>query len=49
LQQYAYRITINPFVFLLAGGAAIAVTLLTVSFRSVRAALANPAKSIRTE
>jgi putative ABC transport system permease protein len=49
LQQYAYRITINPLVFLLAGGAAIAVTLLTVSFRSVKAALANPAKSIRTE
>ena len=49
LQQYAYRITISPFVFLLAGGAAIAVTLLTVSFRSVRAARANPAKSIRTE
>jgi putative ABC transport system permease protein len=49
LQQYPYRITINPFVFLLAGGSAIAVTLLTVSLRSVRAALANPAKSIRTE
>jgi putative ABC transport system permease protein len=49
LQQYAYRITINPLVFLLAGSAAIAVTLLTVSFRSVKAALANPAKSIRTE
>ncbi len=49
LQQYAYRITINPLVFLLAGGAAIAVTLLTVSFRSVSAAMANPARSIRTE
>ena len=49
LLQYPYRITINPLVFLLAGGAGIAVTLLTVSVRSVRAALANPAKSIRTE
>jgi putative ABC transport system permease protein len=49
LQQYAYRITINPLVFLLAGGAALAVTLLTVSFRSVKAALANPARSLRSE
>jgi ABC-type antimicrobial peptide transport system permease subunit len=49
LQQYAYRITINLLVFVLAGGAAIAVTVLTVSFRSVRAALTNPAQSIRTE
>jgi putative ABC transport system permease protein len=49
LQQYACRITINPLVFVLAGGAAIVVTALTVSFRSVRAATANPVKSIRTE
>jgi putative ABC transport system permease protein len=49
LQQYTYRITISPLVFLLAGAAAVAVTLLTVSFRSIAAARANPVKSIRTE
>ena len=49
LQQYTYRITISPLVFLLAGVAAVAVTLLTVSFRSIAAARANPASSIRTE
>jgi ABC-type antimicrobial peptide transport system permease subunit len=49
LQQYDYRIVIRPWVFVAAGGAAILVTTLTVSFRSVKAALANPAESIRTE
>jgi ABC-type antimicrobial peptide transport system permease subunit len=49
LEQYPYRITINPLVFLLAGGAAVLVTLLTVSFRSVAAARANPVNNIRTE
>jgi ABC-type antimicrobial peptide transport system permease subunit len=49
LQQYTYRITISPLVFLLAGVAAVGVTLLTVSFRSIAAARANPASSIRTE
>ena len=49
LQQYDYRIVISPLVFVAAGGAAIVVTALTVSFRSVKAAMANPAESIRTE
>lgn len=49
LEQYPYRITISPLVFLLAGGAAVVVTLLTVSFRSVAAATSNPVDSIRTE
>lgn len=49
LQQYPYRITIHPLVFVLAAGAAMAVTILTVSFRSVAAATANPAKSIGAE
>ena len=49
LEQYPYRITISPLIFLLAGGAAIVITLLTVSFRSIAAARANPVSSIRTE
>jgi putative ABC transport system permease protein len=49
LQQYDYRISIGPGVFVLAAAAAILITLLTVSFQAIRAALANPVKSIRTE
>ncbi|HVU93860.1 MAG TPA: ABC transporter permease [Puia sp.] len=48
LQGYAYRTTIPWSVFALAG-AALAITLLTVSFQAVRAALANPVKSLRSE
>jgi putative ABC transport system permease protein len=49
LQQYDYRIMISPVVFVIAGAAAIAITLITVSFQAVKAALANPVKSLRTE
>ena len=49
LQGYAYRTTIPWAVFALAGAAALVITLLTVSFQAVRAALANPVKSLRTE
>jgi len=49
LQGYAYRTTISWWIFAVAGAAALAITLLTVSFQAVRAALANPVKSLRTE
>ncbi|HYJ62926.1 MAG TPA: FtsX-like permease family protein [Parafilimonas sp.] len=49
LQQYDYRITINPFVFIIAGIAAIVITIITISFQSIKAAIANPVKSLRTE
>jgi putative ABC transport system permease protein len=49
LQDFAYKINIGWFVFVLAGLLAIAIALLTISFQSVKAALANPAKSLRTE
>jgi len=49
LQQYDYRISIGPGVFVLASAAAVLITLLTVSFQAIKAALANPVKSIRTE
>ncbi|MDB5086434.1 MAG: Duplicated orphan permease [Mucilaginibacter sp.] len=49
LQNYAYHITINWLVFAAAGVAAIVITLITVSFQSIKAALMNPVKSLRSE
>jgi putative ABC transport system permease protein len=49
LQEYPYRITIQWWVFVLAGLGAISIAFLTVSFQAVKAALANPIKSLRTE
>lgn len=49
LQNFAYRITISWWIFLLAGCIALCIALLTVSFQAIKAALANPVKSLRTE
>jgi ABC-type antimicrobial peptide transport system permease subunit len=49
LNGYVYRIIIGPVVFLVACGAVIMITLLTVSFQAVKAALANPVRSLRSE
>ena len=49
LQDFAYHIHIQWWVFVVAGILAIATALLTVSFQSLRAALANPVKSLRNE
>ena len=49
LEQYSYRINIGGEIFVLAGLLAIAIALLTVSFQSVKAAIANPVKSLRSE
>ncbi|NID09673.1 ABC transporter permease [Fibrivirga algicola] len=49
LQDFAYRVSIGWWVFALAGTLAIAIALLTVSYQSVRAALANPVNSLRAE
>ncbi len=49
LQEYALRINIEWWVFALAGFAAILITACTISFQSIKAALANPVKSLRTE
>jgi putative ABC transport system permease protein len=49
LQDFAYRIEIEWWVFALAGISALLVALLTVSFQSIKAALANPVKSLRNE
>ncbi len=49
LQGFAYRINITPVVFLIAGCSVIMITLVTVSFQAIKAAIANPVKSLRTE
>jgi len=49
LQDYAYRTTIQWWVFVAAGGLALLITLLTVGLHALRAARANPIKTLRTE
>jgi predicted permease len=49
LQNYEYRIEISWWIFLAAGISAILVAIITISFQSVKAAIANPVKSLRTE
>jgi putative ABC transport system permease protein len=49
LQDFAYRIDISWWVFIMAGLVAAVIALLTVSFHAIRAAIANPVKSLRTE
>jgi putative ABC transport system permease protein len=49
LQDYAYRIEISWWVFLAAGLAAVMIALITVSYQAIKAAVANPVKSLRTE
>jgi putative ABC transport system permease protein len=49
LQDFAYKISIGWWIFLIAGTIAILIALLTISFQAIKAALANPVKSLRTE
>jgi ABC-type antimicrobial peptide transport system permease subunit len=49
LQKYDYRTTITWWVFVAAISGALVITLLTVSFQAIKAAIANPVKSLRTE
>ena len=49
LQSFAYRITISWWMFALAGVAALFIALVTVSFQAIKAAVANPVKSLRAE
>jgi ABC-type antimicrobial peptide transport system permease subunit len=49
LQDYAYRITPGWWIFALAGIITVALTLITVGWKAVAAAMANPVKSIRSE
>jgi putative ABC transport system permease protein len=49
LQQYQYRSDISWWIFAVSGLGALAITLLTVSFQSIKAALMNPVRSLRNE
>jgi putative ABC transport system permease protein len=49
LEGYTYRITIGWAVFALAGVLAVFIAVLTVSFQAIRAAMANPVRSLRSE
>ncbi|MEO8713308.1 MAG: FtsX-like permease family protein, partial [Parafilimonas sp.] len=49
LQQYQYRTTLSWWIFIAAGIGALLITLLTVSFQAIKAAIANPVESLRTE
>jgi putative ABC transport system permease protein len=49
LQDFEYRTAISWWIFAIAGICALLLTLLTVSFHSIRSALTNPVKSLRTE
>jgi putative ABC transport system permease protein len=49
LTGYAYRITISWWMFLLAGFLAMVIALVTISVQALKAAMANPVKSLRTE
>ena len=48
LRGFAYRISITPQVFVVAGLSVMLITILTISYQSVKAAMTNPAKSLKT-
>jgi ABC-type antimicrobial peptide transport system permease subunit len=49
LQDYEYRVSLSWTVFALAGSLSFLIAILTVSFQAVKAAVANPVRSLRTE
>jgi ABC-type antimicrobial peptide transport system permease subunit len=49
LQKYDYRISIGPGVFIAAALGALLITIITISFQAIKAAVANPVKSLRSE
>ena len=49
LESFAYRITINPLLFLLGGFVALTIALLTISYHTIRSARSNPVDSLRYE
>ena len=49
LQNFSYHIDISWWVFLLAGSIAAAIAMLTISYQAIKAAFANPVKSLKTE
>jgi ABC-type antimicrobial peptide transport system permease subunit len=49
LQNYAYRIDLNIWIFLTAGGIAVLIAMITIAVKTIKAATSNPVKSLRTE
>jgi len=49
LADYQYRVNIQWWVFAMAGSLSVVIALVTVSYQAIKAAVANPAKSLRTE
>lgn len=49
LNNYAYKIAISWWMFALAGGIVIVIAAVTISFQSIKSALANPAANLKTE
>ncbi|MDO3629061.1 ABC transporter permease [Mucilaginibacter sp. BT774] len=49
LQDFAYKIGINWWVFVLAGGVSIIIAFITISFQAIKSALTNPVKTLRSE
>jgi hypothetical protein len=49
LQNYDYHADVAWWIFIITGAGAMIITLMTVSFQSIKAALANPVKSLKTE
>jgi putative ABC transport system permease protein len=49
LNDFAYRINLSVWIFILAGSMALLIAFITISFQSIRAALANPVTSLRSE
>jgi putative ABC transport system permease protein len=49
LHKYEYHTDVAWWIFVASGAGALVITLLTVSYQSIKAALANPVKSLRTE
>jgi putative ABC transport system permease protein len=49
LEDFAYRITMHWWIFLVAGTTAMLIAILTICYQAIKAAIANPVKSLRTE
>jgi putative ABC transport system permease protein len=49
IQKYTYRTNLSPWIFVIAGLGALGITIFTVSFQSIKAALSNSIKNLRTE
>jgi ABC-type antimicrobial peptide transport system permease subunit len=49
LQNYTLHTSLSPWIFVTAGAGILSITLATVSYQALKAALMNPVKSLRTE